>query len=72
MITKDYNLRERLGTNAYLTIKNTWNAKVAADRFIRLSEMLSSNNIVEFSEGPCSKADIIKNNWVNGASANDV
>lgn len=55
---------ERLGRNAYETIICEWNAKVAAERLLLLIEDLrkmgSSNR---YLTGPCSKAEIIKNNW---------
>lgn len=57
--------RKQIGKNAYLTISDLWNEKVAVDRFIELSEKLLSNNIIEesFERGPCSRAKRIKNNW---------
>lgn len=54
----------KLGENAYYTMLNTWNPKLAAQRFIKLSKSLNTSkksNI--FEDGPCSKAYIIKDNW---------
>lgn len=58
----------RIGKNAYLTIRNLWNAEVAASRFVKLSEMLLKGEDTEylFSDGPCSRAEIIKNDWYTG------
>jgi glycosyltransferase involved in cell wall biosynthesis len=68
-IVKDISLCETLGRNAYLTIKDTWNAEVAADRFIKLSESLLHGDVYEVNEGPCSKADVINNNWFNSSNS---
>jgi glycosyltransferase involved in cell wall biosynthesis len=46
-----------LGINAYKTIAETWNAKVAAERFIKVSEQLLKGEIYYYSNGPMSKAD---------------
>ena len=58
----------RIGKNAYLTIQNLWNAEVAASRFVKLSEMLLKGEDTEylFADGPCSRAEIIKNDWYTG------
>lgn len=62
-LAKDVKLRETLGSNAYLTIKNIWNSEIAANRFLKFSESLMSGEVLQYTEGPCSKAPIIKNNW---------
>lgn len=66
LLSKNVKLREKLGKNAYLTIKETWNAKVATERFIKLSENLLRGNIYDYKYGPCSRATIIKNTWFSG------
>ena len=66
LLAKDSILREKIGRKAYLTIKDTWCAEDAADRFLKLSKSLLEGNIHEYQEGPCSKAVPIKNNWFNG------
>ena len=57
--------REEISNNAYLTIKNEWNAKTACDKLITLiNEILSGNkNPNPFKDGVCSKAEILKDNW---------
>lgn len=57
--------QERLGKAAYDTIVNKWNAKVAAERLVNLSEHLLSGDKYSdlYQEGPCSKAEIIKDDW---------
>lgn len=57
------NLREQMGVNAYKTLKNTWNAKTAANRLIELIENLSVSNQIYFKEGPLSKANIISQKY---------
>lgn len=53
----------RIAMNAYKTILNTWNASVAAERLITLSEALMAQNTIWYSDGPCSRAPIIRNGW---------
>lgn len=49
----------RLGKNAYYTIMNTWNAKIASKRLIQLIEFVKDGKGTPFTEGPCSLAEII-------------
>jgi glycosyltransferase involved in cell wall biosynthesis len=51
------------GIKSYYTLKNTWNADVAAESFLQLTEGILHHRDVKFEDGPCSKADIIKNSW---------
>ncbi len=55
----------KLGKRAYLTITQEWNADIAASRFYELSQaILSGNKNLElFEDGPCSRAQILKNDW---------
>lgn len=57
--------QERLGRAAYETITGEWNAEVAAERLIKLSERLLAGEKHPdlFETGPCSRADIIKDDW---------
>lgn len=57
--------RRKVGENAYLTMKSTWNADVAAERLISLCENLCAGKQVTglFSDGPCGEAERIKNDW---------
>ena len=48
-------LRQRLGKNAYETIKNTWNADAASDRLLTLIDCINNGTPVPFTSGPCSK-----------------
>lgn len=47
--------RENLGVNAYKTLKDTWNADVAAERLIKLIETIKEGKDTPFKDGPCSK-----------------
>lgn len=57
--------QERLGKAAYETITGLWNAEVAAERLINLSEHLLAGEKYPdlYCTGPCSRAEIIKDDW---------
>ena len=57
--------RRKIGATAYSTISDTWNAQVAAGRFIELSEKLIEDKSAQtlFEDGPCSNAEILDNGW---------
>lgn len=56
--------QERLGRNAYKMISKSWNPDIAARRFLAfVQEIQEKKNCDLFFEGPCSKAEIIKNDW---------
>jgi glycosyltransferase involved in cell wall biosynthesis len=59
-LVQSKNLCEEIGYQAYLTMQNTWNASVAADRFIQLYNAIKQNAETPFTEGPCSPALPIK------------
>ncbi|MBO4251203.1 MAG: glycosyltransferase family 4 protein [Clostridia bacterium] len=48
-------VRENLGVSAYQTLTETWNADVAAERFIKLIESIKEGKDTPFKNGPCSK-----------------
>ena len=48
--------RYRISKSAYETMLNVWSPQNAAKRLLQLMNGLMSGNVVEFSEGPCSKA----------------
>lgn len=56
-------LREIFGFNAYKTLENLWNPRIAASRAIQLFEDILSGKKTLFEDGPCSKAEIIKDGW---------
>lgn len=57
-------LRERMGRKAYQTMAEQWNADVAAERFLALAKaLLHGEEPTIFAQGPCSRAEILKNGW---------
>lgn len=58
-------LQRELGGNAYRTILDEWNAELAAERVISLSEAVLEGEPSPdiFENGPCSRAQIIKDDW---------
>ena len=58
LLIEDNNLREKIGRQAYYTMRDTWNPKVAASRIIMLSDSLLNNKDASllYADGPCSKA----------------
>ena len=68
-------IRESISINAYKTIDELWNAKVAAERFIKLNECLLKGEDTPYTDGPCSKAipiseDKMYDYLVNGKDEN--
>ncbi len=57
--------RKKISLKAYKTMTEIWNAEVAAERFLKIAENLLNGESIEgvYSEGPCSKAEVLKNNW---------
>ncbi len=54
----------KFGFNAYHTIIDLWNAEIAAKRFIQLVDEINNHGFCDlFTDGPCSRAKIIRNNW---------
>ncbi|MBQ3079866.1 MAG: glycosyltransferase family 4 protein [Clostridia bacterium] len=57
-------LREQMGSAAYQTLADQWNADVAAERFLALAQALIDGKKADlFKDGPCSRAKILKNGW---------
>lgn len=57
--------QERLGRAAYETITGLWNAEVAAQRLIALSEHLLTGEKYPdlFEDGPCRRAEVLGDHW---------
>lgn len=54
----------RVGSAAYSTIVETWNAEVAASRLLKLYEQIERYGKCDlFEDGPCSRAYPLRNNW---------
>lgn len=65
-ILSNENIQEIVSLNAYQTIAENWNPEKAVSNFIVLSNFLLKNkNMSKYKirYGPCSKAEIIKDNW---------
>lgn len=62
----------RLGCQALHTITKFWNAQVAAERLAALSEAILAGDKYPdlFSEGPCSRAGIIREDWFKDETCN--
>ncbi len=57
--------RESIQRNAYDTIANQWSAEEAARRFLELAtNLLNGNEASPFSIGPCSKAELLSDDWM--------
>lgn len=57
LVINNINMQKELGTKAYLTIKNMWNPKIAAERFVKLSKSILVGKGTPFEDGgPCSMA----------------
>ena len=53
-----------MSKNAYKTIIDMWSPKNAAERLLKIIELIIDGKEVGlFKEGPCSKADIILDDW---------
>jgi len=62
LLIKNKKLREKIGKNAYNTLKKDWNAKNAAVRIIKLSiDLKQKNKLVLPENNICSKALAISN-----------
>ncbi len=59
--------QKKMGTGAYHTIADLWNAEVAAERFLKFAEEINEHGCCDlYEDGPCSRAKIIKNDWFRG------
>lgn len=57
-------VREKISENAYYTIIKEWSPEIAAKRLQILTEELIKNDSCDlFESGPCSKAEILQENW---------
>ena len=66
LLIDDPNYRLSIAKNAYHTIHDLWSADIAAKRLLELYAKLLNdhgNTCILYSDGPCSPAPIIENNW---------
>ena len=60
----DSDKRRQIGTAAYNTIANLWNAEIAAERLLNLIDDVNTSGVSNrYITGPCSKAEILKDGW---------
>ena len=54
-----------LGRAAYKTMSEEWSPKIAAERFIKLADAIQREKkpVDVFSEGICSKAELLRDDW---------
>ena len=58
--------RENMGRSAYCTIVQLWNSDVAAERLLKMLEELKVYGSCDlYKDGPCSRAEIIQNDWID-------
>lgn len=64
----DNNQRKaQLQQNAYQTICQLWNPNIAAERLVNMmSNSVCHKTVPPFKNGPCSRAEIIKDEWLRG------
>ena len=67
-LIREPEFRQELGREAYKTITEVWNARMAAKCFLKLANGLRNGERMEklITDGPCEKAPIIKNHWYKG------
>ncbi len=63
LLLKDPELVKRYGSNAYDLMHREWNEMTAAKNVLTLYEDLSRGRDTSIESGPCSRAEILKNNW---------
>lgn len=55
---------EKIQRNAFRVLESEWNAEVATDRFLKMvEELMAKKSVTDYPFGPCSRADILPNNW---------
>lgn len=63
-LIKNPNKQKDMGRNAYETLHGQWNATTAANRLLQMTEQILDHGSCDlFENGPCSKAEILSNDW---------
>ncbi len=58
---------EKMGQQAYETLRLEWNVDVAVNRFLKAAELLlTEGTVLTVQDGPMSLAPMIKDNWYKG------
>ena len=64
LLLDNNDLSTKLGIEAYNTMINLWNPKIAAERIIEFSHnLLKNDKFIYFNEGPLSVAKNMKDSW---------
>ena len=63
-LVENESLRDRMCKNAYMTMRNLWNARTACHNLLALSKALLEGADTPILEGPCSRAEIINHTWM--------
>lgn len=59
-LLNNHSEQRRMGKAAYSTITEMWNAEIAAERFVKLTEEIQNHGLCNlYKDGPCSIAGII-------------
>lgn len=65
--------QKEFGTRAYETVLSLWNANVAAQHFLDLVQRINKEYDFDlYLDGPCSRAEIIKNRWFKNEKNTEV
>ena len=70
MLLTDKETRERIAYAAYESMISLWNGEVAARRLVELITAIKKEESISlFSDGPCSIAPVLKDNWYDNRSS---
>lgn len=64
LLLDDRHLQESVSQCAIQSMRNLWSPRIAANRFLILVDCLLKGEDTPFKEGPCSKANPIKKNFI--------
>lgn len=62
-LLKDNALIEKYGRAAYDKMHSKWNPYVAARNVLTIASDIEEGRDISISDGPCSRAGVLKNNW---------
>lgn len=69
ILIEDPSMREKIGIAAYETVCKEWNAKIAIQRLLIVSEQIINGRYCPqiYEQGVCSLAEKIENNWIENS-----
>lgn len=63
-LIKNPDRQKDMGRKAYETLHGQWNATTAAQRLLQMTEQILDHGSCDlFENGPCSKAELLSNDW---------